>query len=388
MSGSFSRSFQAIRADGHRRSVAGLAIAAALLGVWLAWLFLARVRRYEVSEAARLEVGQTAYRVAAPVSGQVAAVRLGLDAVVEVGDVLVELDDQPLRRELDEKRARALAAAAQIEPLQREIAAREQGLRETEQAGRLQVDEAKARLREADATARFQELEAARAARLRGDGILSESEAVRAAADAQMKRITAEAQLNAAARTDAERRSRGSGLRAELAGLQRQAVALEGEKDALQAATGALLGEIERRKIRAPIAGRVGEITVLRAGAFLKEGDPIAAVVPEGDLRVVAEFPLASVGRLRAGQPARVRLDAFPWTEYGTVRATVQSIGTEAQRGRVRVELAVLADPTSPIPMQHGLPGSVVVELESVSPATLVLRAAGQLLRTGGEAVP
>lgn len=386
MSAAFSRSVQAMRAGDSRRAIAAIAGTVVMLGAWVAWLFLARVARYEVSDTARVEVGQTASRIAAPVGGKVAAVHLALGAQVEAGEVLVEIDDEPLRLDLAEKQARFNAAAAQIQPLAREIAAHEQALAETNQAGRSRIDEANAHSREAEAAARFQEIAAARAVRLRGEGILSESDAERLASEALSKRSAAEAQQLGAKRTDAEHRSEASGLRADLAGLSRQAAALAGDKAALRASIDALLGEIERRKIRAPLAGRLGEITVLRAGAFLKEGDAIAAVVPVGDLRIVAAFPLSSVGRVRAGQAARVRLEAYPWTEYGTVPAGVESVGTEAQAGHVRVELATHLAASSPILLQHGLLGSVVVEVERVSPATLLLRAAGQLVRPSGAA--
>src|SRR4051812_43699464 len=117
MSAAFSRSIRSLRADDQRASIAGIALAAALLGAWLGWLFLARVARVETSDSARLEVGQAVPRVEAPVEGKVAAVHLALGAEVQPGDVLVELDDRPLRLELDEKRARLAASMAQIEPL-------------------------------------------------------------------------------------------------------------------------------------------------------------------------------------------------------------------------------------------------------------------------------
>ena len=119
----------------------------------------------------------------------------------------------------------------------------------------------------------------------------------------------------------------------------------------------------------------------LRVGGVVREGDRLATVVPVGELKVVADFlPSVALGRIRPGQPARLRLDGFPWTQYGTVAATVSQVAAEARYGRVRVELAVVPDPRSSIRMQHGLPGALEVEVERVSPATLVLRAAGQLV--------
>ncbi|HEU4533532.1 MAG TPA: HlyD family efflux transporter periplasmic adaptor subunit [Polyangiaceae bacterium] len=381
MSAGFSRSLKAIRAADHRRSVAGLLLSALLLGAWGAWLGLARVARYEISEVARLEVGATPSRVAAPVAGQVAAVRLRLADSVEAGEVLVELDARPLRLQLEEKRARLSAVEAQLEPLGREVAEHERALRQAQQAGRARIEETRARFREADATARLQEVEAERAARLRAEGLLSGADAARADADALARRAGAEAEQLSGARAEAEQRSQASSLAAALAGLERQVAALGGERGTLRAESATLEGEIERRSIRAPVAGRVGEVAVLRPGAFLAEGDLVATVVPRGDLRAVAEFPLTSLGRLQAGQAARVRLEAFPWTEFGTAAAVVQGVATEAQRGRLRVELAVEPEPGSALVMQHGLSAQVLVEVERVSPATLLLRAAGQLLR-------
>jgi hypothetical protein len=80
-----------------------------------------------------------------------------------------------------------------------------------------------------------------------------------------------------------------------------------------------------------------------------------------------------------------MRLDGFPWAQYGMVAATVTRVGSEVHDGRVRVELWVHRDPGSQIPLQHGLPGTLEVEVERVSPARLMLRALGKLL---GEPLP
>jgi membrane fusion protein (multidrug efflux system) len=131
----------------------------------------------------------------------------------------------------------------------------------------------------------------------------------------------------------------------------------------------------------APVAGRLGEVAVLRVGAFVDEGDTLGAVVPRGSLRIVAEFlPPAALGRIRPGQPAWMRLAGFPWTQYGALRATVQRVGHEVREGRVRVELTVDAGSGAAVPLQHGLPGSVEVQTEMVTAATLALRTAGRLI--------
>ena len=127
------------------------------------------------------------------------------------------------------------------------------------------------------------------------------------------------------------------------------------------------------------------KVATLQVGTWVREGARLGAVVPPGTLKVMADFlPSAAIGRIQAGQPARLRLEAFPWTQYGAISATVSSVASEVRDGLVRVELATHPNSASLIPFQHGLPGTVEVEVDRVSPAILVLRTAGQLLAVSG----
>ena len=48
----------------------------------------------------------------------------------------------------------------------------------------------------------------------------------------------------------------------------------------------------------------------------------------------------------------------------------------------VRVEMAVLDTPDLRVPLRHGMPGTVEVEVERLTPAALLLRLAGQAVAT------
>jgi membrane fusion protein (multidrug efflux system) len=74
-----------------------------------------------------------------------------------------------------------------------------------------------------------------------------------------------------------------------------------------------------------------------------------------------------------------MRVTGFPWTEFGSLIATVTAVSSEVMDGRIRVELSLDVGQRSTIPVRHGLIGEVEVELESMSPAALVMRGAGQL---------
>jgi membrane fusion protein (multidrug efflux system) len=137
--------------------------------------------------------------------------------------------------------------------------------------------------------------------------------------------------------------------------------------------------------IQSPVAGRIGEVANVQVGAVVREGEKLGAIVPPGTLKVIADFlPATALGRIHPGQPARLRLAGFPWTQYGAVGARVTEVASELRDERVRVDLTVDTDTASPIPFQHGLPGTVEVEVDRVAPATLVLRTAGLLLAGPG----
>jgi hypothetical protein len=132
--------------------------------------------------------------------------------------------------------------------------------------------------------------------------------------------------------------------------------------------------------MRAPIAGTLGGVVPLQPGGVLTRGTVVAVVIPDDRLRVVARFTPASVGRIRPGQPFRLRLDGFPWTEFGSLVGAVGAIASETQDSLVRVECELDAHQGARIPVEHGLVGVVEVTVETVSPASLLLRTVGQLL--------
>jgi membrane fusion protein (multidrug efflux system) len=62
------------------------------------------------------------------------------------------------------------------------------------------------------------------------------------------------------------------------------------------------------------------------------------------------------------------------------LQARVLRVAQEQHDGLVRVELTV-QDPSSfAAPLQHGLPGVTEIEIDRVSPASLLLRALGRWL--------
>ncbi len=381
MPASFYRSSQSLHADGSVRSIIFLLASSVLIGAWVAWSVQSEVTRYEVSETARLEVDRAAYPLQTRVSGRVVGSKLNLGDVVRAGDILVELETEAERLSLQEERTRLSALRPQREALSAEMGVqgrgRERDLRVLDAA----TGEAGAKYREADALAKLAEQDADRYGRLHAEGIASEADYQRTKAEAQSKRAAAENLRIAISRLEPENSVRDNDRDARLKRIEGDISRIEAQSSTSASTIRRLEHDIDVRRIRAPIGGRLADCAVLRPGTYVAEGAKLGVILPRGDLRVVAEFaPQAALGRLRPGQRGTLRLQGFPWAQYGTIATTVTHVADEVRDGKVRVEMAVDLKSHSRIAVQHGLPGSVEVEVERVSPAALVLRTAGGML--------
>jgi len=298
---------------------------------------------------------------------------------VKQGEILVELDSASERLQIAEERSRQAALGAQIEALREQIAAEDRAKEQERTAAQSGREQNQADAREAETALAHAESAERRFPQLSSEGLASAREYQQARSEARRLRAVADSRGIAVERGGQDQLTRASDRAARIQGLQSQIATLEAEIPTIDAAIERLQHEIGRRSVRAPVDGRLGEAAVIRPGAVLKEGDRLGAIVPSGRLRAVAEFPAEdAMGRIRPGQPARLRLDGFPWIEYGTVTARVARVAGEVRDGAVRVEFSLNPASGSRIPLQHGLPGSVEVEVERSTPLALVLRHAGR----------
>ena len=83
--------------------------------------------------------------------------------------------------------------------------------------------------------------------------------------------------------------------------------------------------------LRAPVTGTVGQLALHTEGGVVEAAKPIMTVVPS-DGRLMAEVKLLNrdAGFVRPGQQVMVKLDAFPFSRYGTVPGRVVSISPDA----------------------------------------------------------
>jgi multidrug resistance efflux pump len=375
----FFRTLRALESDGAARRWWSLAIVLVLLAGWSVWFFGVPVAVYETSRSARLEVDHAIHPVVSAVGGRVVTNHLQLNNTFQAGAVLVEIDCEKERRRLDEEKRRLAGLQPQLDALKRQIAAEEETIRLSRLTSRSAADEGRAREAEADTASKFAADESARLTKLGNK--LPELDVLRARAEADKRHAAAQALGLDVQRMENDQRTKESQARAHIEELRRDLALDESHLATTEAAIAVLEQDIERHIIRAPVIGRVGAVSpTLQPGAFVREGEQLGAIVPSGGLRVAAELlPQDAIGRVHENQEARLRLDGFPWTQFGSVRARVINVEAEPRDGRVRVELAVVSAPKA-VPMQHGLPGTLEIEVERATPALLLLRVCGRAI--------
>ena len=73
--------------------------------------------------------------------------------------------------------------------------------------------------------------------------------------------------------------------------------------------------DLEHTEIKAAVAGIVSRKSV-EVGQVVQAGQPLLAVVPVGDVWVVANYKENQLNRIRPGQPAIVSVDAYGGREF------------------------------------------------------------------------
>jgi membrane fusion protein (multidrug efflux system) len=245
--------------------------------------------------------------VAPKVSGYVAEVFVADNQTVMPGQPLARLDNRQYQAVLEQASAAIAARKADIERAAAELLQQQANIVQA----RAQVEGARAA--EAHATAEVQRYEPL---------VKTGAESAEKLADLHNAKDQASAKLAAdiAALQAAERQPATTRAQIDQARAQLQAAEATSRQAQLD------LGDTT---VRSTLAGRVGDRSV-RVGQFVQPGTRLMTIVPVQDVYLTANFKETQIGRMRAGQPATISVDALPGTElHGTVASF--SPGTGAQ---------------------------------------------------------
>jgi hypothetical protein len=97
---------------------------------------------------------------------------------------------------------------------------------------------------------------------------------------------------------------------------------------------------------------------------------------------IVAEFPQKAIENIHLGQLATIRLKGKIGKQTGPIPATVINVKDAVGLEKGKVELRANINADAPNPFKEGEALNVKIEVEHVTPVTLVLRASGLLTET------
>jgi len=88
---------------------------------------------------------------------------------------------------------------------------------------------------------------------------------------------------------------------------------------------------VDNLTLRAPIAGRVQSSVIANVGQVVTSGQEILRVVPrDSTLEIEAYVLNRDIGFVSLGQEAVIKVEAFPFTRYGSIKAHVTRIARDA----------------------------------------------------------
>jgi hemolysin D len=126
-------------------------------------------------------------------------------------------------------------------------------------------------------------------------------------------------------------------------------------------------------ELRAPVDGTVQQLAVHTNGGVVTPAQPLLTLVPSGEgLEVEMSVLNKDVGFVRHGQTVTIKVESFPYTRFGYVVGTVESVSHDAAQdeklglvfpARVRLSSTHLGATRSALRLSPGM--SVTAEMET-----------------------
>lgn len=90
--------------------------------------------------------------------------------------------------------------------------------------------------------------------------------------------------------------------------------------------------KLEQRFLYAPVDGIVSSLEIPNPGEVVQAGQTVAEIAPmDAPLMLSAKLPNRDAGFIRVGMPVQVKLDAYPYQDYGIVPGRVKTISPDSK---------------------------------------------------------
>lgn len=82
--------------------------------------------------------------------------------------------------------------------------------------------------------------------------------------------------------------------------------------------------------LRSPLKGKTFNLTTFSSGYSGNAGETLLEIVPSGPLEAKITFNNADIGFIKNNMNAEIRIDAYPFTQFGSVKGNLRSIAEES----------------------------------------------------------
>jgi hemolysin D len=325
----------------------------------LPWAILSKVDETG-SARGRLEPQGKVLKLDAPVSGTVTAINIKEGQTVTKGQVLLKLDSELARAELQQAQAKLEGLYNRINQLellknQSIASSRTQQLQNQAQDSEqlAQLNQIQQRLNSSKRVhilekGRFKvaENDVKRHKLLWKQGAISKSKLEEVeGAMLERKRLSEQARSDIEQATTEIAKQKSTNQRNQRTGelavletqkqlkeLQSQNVDMQSEIAQTKKQIYYLRLQMQQRTLLAPTDGTIFQLSVDHAGAVLQPGQTVAQVAPKGvPIIFRAEIPSQESGFLRIGMPVKLKFDAYPFQEYGVLEGNLSWISPNSK---------------------------------------------------------
>lgn len=104
---------------------------------------------------------------------------------------------------------------------------------------------------------------------------------------------------------------------------QQRIIQLNGQIQQLQS-------DLKAQELRSPVDGIVFDVKQKVTGTAVRPGDVLMQISPDESLVANVQVANSDIADLRVGLPVDVRLDAYPFTEFGSLQGAISRISSDA----------------------------------------------------------
>ncbi len=316
-----------------------------LAGAFAVWVSVAKIGQVVPAQGKLVPAGE-AHEVAAPVEGVISEVMVHNGDAVKKGQILMRMNQA--------------VAEAEMEGLEKQRAAIIQGQSSLEQK-RAQKNSMEKQIPGTKELVRIKK-QAYDNYNLISGGVVSKVEIL----DRQSEWVNAQRQLD-------QLMSDYARVSSELEQQQNDAKRSLAEIDSRRAAS---QEKLSYHEIRAPLDGVIFDMTKKAPGTVIAAKDKLLSLIPGEDLMAEIFLTNKDIGFIKEGLPAIVRIDTFPFREFGEIKGSLAYLAADALPpneeykyprfpARIRLERQFLTHNGEKLPLKSGMAATVNIQIRS-----------------------